>query len=202
MNPHFIFNSLNSINNYILQNDKLNSSKYLSKFASLMRFILDNSVKTNISLATEMHGLQLYLDLEKQRFKEKLNYEIYIDPQINPTATKVPALILQPFVENALLHGVLPKTEPGLIKINISKQQGFISCVIEDNGVGRPKNTDAAKKKSPGHVSNGIQVTQERLQLLNRLHNEKTELRIIDLTDIDGKPAGTRVELLWPLIKD
>ncbi|MGZ5244793.1 MAG: histidine kinase, partial [Bacteroidia bacterium] len=199
MNPHFIFNSLNSINNYILQNDKLNSSKYLSKFASLMRFILDNSVRTDISLETELRGLQLYLELEKQRFKEKLNYTISISPDINVNTTKIPALILQPFVENAILHGILTKNTPGNIQIIIKRENEKISCIIQDDGIGRKKSSERVERKSHDHVSNGIAVTKQRLDIINKLHQEKTVLEISDILNENGEIAGTKVQLSWPI---
>ncbi|RYD72680.1 MAG: hypothetical protein EOP53_21495, partial [Sphingobacteriales bacterium] len=198
MNPHFIFNSLNSINNFILQNDKKNSSRYLSKFANLMRFILDNSAKTNITLEDELRGLKLYLELEKQRFKDKLNYRIDVFPDIN-TNMRVPSLILQPFVENAILHGILHKPEPGFIYVIIHKHNNRLVCTIEDDGIGREKSKEKTEKKMPGHVSNGIEVTRQRLDLLNKLQKEKTNLKITDLADENGKPNGTRVEISWPL---
>ena len=199
MNPHFIFNSLNSINNFILQNDKLNSSKYLSKFARLMRFILDNSAKTDIPLELELQGIELYLELEKQRFKDKLNYAIKISPEVNLLTTKIPALILQPFVENAILHGILPKDGPGNILIDIQKQDGKICCVIKDDGIGRKKAAQRNEERTTKHVSNGIDLTKQRLEILNRLYKGKTELEIIDLEDKDGNPSGTEVKLSWPI---
>ncbi len=201
MNPHFIFNSLNSINNFILQNDKQNSSRYLSKFASLMRFILDNSTKKDIPLETELHGLGLYLELEKQRFKDKLNYNIKISPDISVVSVRIPALILQPFVENAIIHGIMPKVGPGNINVEIYKNNSTgIICAIEDDGIGRKKSMERKKANFHNHISNGIEVTRQRLQLMNKLHNENTTLNIIDITDINGNAKGTRVEIGLPFI--
>src|SRR6185295_6580718 len=132
MNPHFIFNSLHSINKYVMENDRENASAYLSKFSNLMRLILENSREHEVALAEDLHALELYIQLESLRFKNKFKYLIETDPAIDKENTLIPPLLLQPFVENAIIHGIQNK-ESGLIRISVKKENNMIKCAVEDN---------------------------------------------------------------------
>lgn len=197
MNPHFIYNSLNSIQNYILKNDRIKASEYLSKFASLMRSILHNSSFNFIKLQEEIDALTKYMDLESIRFANKFNYTITVDPQIDTTKCSIPPLLFQPFIENSILHGLLPKEGCGEIKINIEKNNNSIYCTIEDNGIGRIRSAELNKSRS-GHKSVGIQIAQNRINLINSLQNCTYNIEYIDLYDKDtNEPTGTKVRIIW-----
>jgi len=135
MNPHFISNALHSINKYVMENDRTNASGYLAKFASLMRLILENSREKEVPLEQDLHALELYMQLELLRFSNSFSYQIEVDPQIDVENTLVPPMLLQPFAENAILHGLSNKGK-GIIKIQVRKSNDMICCVIEDNGNG------------------------------------------------------------------
>ncbi|MBS1918165.1 MAG: histidine kinase [Bacteroidetes bacterium] len=196
MNPHFIFNCLNSINKFIINNEAEKASDYLTKFAKLIRMVLQQSGMQFILLEDEINCLCLYMDLEKSRFDPPFNYEFHYEG-VNASAVMIPNLIIQPFVENAIWHGLQPK-KGGKGKIDICLKQGdeFLICVVKDNGVGRP---DKVQEKINGKVSLGIQLTQDRLQLLNEQDNNETRIVIKDVVDENGKNAGTCVEIKMPV---
>ncbi len=189
MNPHFLFNSMNSIKGLISQKNEVKAAEYLTKFSALLRSILSNSEKKKIRLDKEIEALKLYIELESLRFTKDFNYQIQIDKNIDTSFTRIPPLVLQPFVENAIWHGLLPK-ESGSNKLNINiyGEGDFVILEIEDNGVGR-KNGSTPKKKN--HQSMGIGITQKRTELLH----PENEIRIIDLVDNNGKPKGTKVSV-------
>ncbi len=195
MNPHFIFNSLNSIENFIMQNEKRLASDYLNKFASLVRMILENSRTQAVPLVQDMEAMQLYVDLEKLRFENKFCYITEIDEVLLKGDYRVAPLLIQPFVENAIVHGLAPSDKPGLfLKITVSLQKEFIRYCIEDNGIGRTESMAYSRKYRPGHKSLGLEISRERIDLINRKHGTAGTLDIIDLYD-DRQPAGTRVVL-------
>jgi ligand-binding sensor domain-containing protein len=195
MNPHFIFNSLNSIENFIMQNEKRLASDYLNKFASLVRMILENSRTQAVPLVQDMEAMQLYVDLERLRFENKFGYFTEIDEVLLKGDYRVAPLLIQPFVENAIVHGLAPSDKPGLyLKITVRLRNDFIHYTIEDNGIGRTESMAYARKYRPGHKSLGIGISRERIDLINRKHGTAGTLDIIDLYD-DRQPAGTRVIL-------
>jgi len=195
MNPHFIFNSLNSIENFIMQNEKRLASDYLNKFATLIRMILENSRTQAVPLVQDMEAMQLYVDLEKLRFGNKFCYITQIDDVLLKGDYRVAPLLIQPFVENAIVHGLAPSDKPGLfLRITVKLQDDFIHYTIEDNGIGRTESMAYARKYRPGHKSLGIGISRERIDLINRKHGTAGTLDIIDLYD-DREPAGTRVVL-------
>jgi len=200
MNPHFMFNSLNSIKHFIIKNDTKDASRYLSKFSQLMRLILQNSQKAMISLVSELRALELYIQLEQLRFKYKFEYRIDIDEAIDKLHTAIPPMILQPYVENAIWHGLLHKEDEGLIKIDIHKQDKSLLIAIEDNGIGRKKAQELKSRSAVKHKSYGMQITSNRLKLVEMLHQLKTDIHLIDLEDQEGNALGTRVEIKIPLI--
>ncbi|TVZ56905.1 histidine kinase [Lutibacter sp. Hel_I_33_5] len=201
MNPHFIFNALNSIQDYIVLNQKNLASDYLGKFADLIRNYLHFSDLGFISIPDEIHNLNLYLELEKLRFEEQLQYSFKIDDNANSETIKIPTMLIQPYVENALKHGLLHIKEERKLSISISKESNkIIECIIEDNGVGREKSKELNAKKELHHKSFASNATSQRLDLLNFGKEKKIGVEIIDLKD-DSKALGTKVILKIPVIK-
>lgn len=192
MNPHFIFNSLNSINWYIIKSESEKASLYLTKFSKLIRLILDNSNHKIISLDQELTALKLYLDLEVFRFNEKFAYTISIQPELNPLSIGIPPMIIQPFVENAIWHGLLHKETPGKLEIAVGQMEGGIQCVITDNGVGRKKAGELKSKAADKEKSYGMKITRDRLNMLNR-ETTIASIEIIDLVDEQEQASGTKV---------
>ena len=196
MNPHFIFNSMNSINSYIVQKDIHTASTYLHLFAMLMRRILELSEYTYVDLTEEIAFLKLYLDTENMRMGKKMNYEFEVARDLDPDETLIQTMILQPFVENAIWHGLSPKLDGGKITIRFYTSALHLFCEVEDDGVGRPKEQGILKT----YVSKAIEITQRRLELLASETNTAAKLEIIDLQNKDDSPAGTKVVLMLPLL--
>ncbi len=197
MNPHFIFNSLHSINKYVIENDKENASAYLSKFANLMRLILENSRQQEVPLEMDLQALELYMQLESLRFKNRFNYFVEISSDIDKENTLIPPMLLQPFVENAIIHGVQNK-ENGLIKVSVHKENDMIKCIVEDNGAGRENMVTYEQSENKKHKSLGMQIITERLNIINQIKKVKAAINIFDLKDAENKPRGLRIELLLP----
>lgn len=199
MNPHFIFNTLNSIQLYILQNDPLNSQKYLTKFARLIRMTLDNSQEQYITVKEELDALRLYLELESLRLEGKLEFEVEVDsPEID--SLKIPTLLIQPFVENSIWLGIMLKEDKqGKIKVSVAKKNGLILCKVEDNGIGRKKAFEIKEKHSKGHKSLGFKITTQRVEMLNLIYRDKFSIDYIDLHDDLNQPSGTLVVIKIPV---
>jgi tetratricopeptide (TPR) repeat protein len=195
MNPHFIFNCLSSINRFILKNETEAASNYLIKFSRLIRTVLNNSKKAFISLEDELEMLRLYLDMEKLRFKDSFDYSITFVNSIDDENVFLPPLLLQPFAENAIWHGLMHKEEPGKLEIELSIDDKVLTCAIMDNGIGRKQAAALKSKSAEKQKSLGLQITKERLALLNEEFSEETFLQIEDLFDEDARPSGTRVIL-------
>lgn len=168
MNPHFMFNCMNSINRMILSSDNENASLYLTKFSKLIRLMLQNSERQSVPLEDELSMLETYIQLENMRFNGKISYHISIDDFIDQRNTLVPSMVQQPFIENAVWHGLMHKEGEGLINITIRENGNLLLCVIEDNGIGREKALGLQEKTLMEHKSMGLQITEERLRLLNR----------------------------------
>jgi ligand-binding sensor domain-containing protein len=196
MNPHFIFNSLNSIQSYILSNDTDLAVNYLGRFSQLMRLILSNSRESLIPLADELHALKLYIEIEQLRFENKFTYEIVVDPSIDEEFTGVPPMIIQPYVENAIIHGLVHKPDRGHLKLQFTQQGPNILCLIEDDGIGRDKATEIKRNSGINTESKGMMITNERIEILREKTHKDFDVKIIDLKDNKGNPAGTRVELV------
>ncbi|HXC04804.1 MAG TPA: histidine kinase, partial [Bacteroidia bacterium] len=198
MNPHFIFNCISSIQYYVLANDAESADRYLSKFSKLIRNVLTNSKQERISLETELQTLELYIQLESMRFSSKFSYRIEIDSDLQTGCVSIPPLILQPYVENAIWHGLMHLTERnGELVIRLDKKETEVHCIIEDNGIGRKKNQEL--KKNNTHKSFGLTITRERLAFMNKRQLTEEGIKIIDKYNEDGVPEGTRIELLLPL---
>lgn len=199
MNPHFIFNTLNSIQLYILENDPINSHKYLTKFARLIRLTLDNSQEPVVSIKEEVEALKLYLELESLRLEGKFEYSITLEDQ-SILDFKIPTLLIQPFVENSIWHGIMLKeTQTGWVNIKIEQQNGMLLCSIEDNGVGREKANQLRNLKTGEHKSLGYKITSQRIELLNLIYRDKFNVSYKDLFDEKNQSRGTRVEIRIPI---
>lgn len=203
MNPHFIFNCLNSINRYIVKSDQATASLYLTKFAKLIRLILDNSNTKNVILANELEALKLYIDMELLRFDKKFRYCIEVDTSVRIDSVEVPPLIIQPYVENAIWHGLLHKQSAGWLCITLTMPyEGMLQCVIEDDGIGREKARELRSKTATTKKSLGMKLTESRLALLNRHAELNASVEIIDLFGGENgnrHPAGTKVILNIPV---
>jgi tetratricopeptide (TPR) repeat protein len=200
MNPHFIFNCLSSINKFILKNDTGAASDYLTRFSRLIRFGLNNSQLSLIPLSDEIEMLRLYLDMERLRFSEAFGYNIIYENTIEPETIYIPPMLLQPFCENAIWHGLMHKEGPGKLDITMSIQNGELQCTIEDNGIGREKAAElkSTLRQAQGdkkHKSFGLRITTERLALFNNEKTTQNFYKTDDVLDASGNVAGTKVTL-------
>ena len=195
MNPHFIFNSLNAIGDYIAKNNVQEADRYLSKFAKLMRMILENSEQKEVLLTDDLKALELYMELEALRMNNKFSYQIKVDENINKENILVPPLILQPFVENSIWHGIAKKEGLGKILIHIKKEGAdMINCIVEDDGIGRKQSANIKMAVPPQEKSSlGVKITQSRIDILNKVKNSKAAVELSDLAQ------GFRVEVKLPL---
>lgn len=200
MNPHFIFNSLNSIKRYIIDNEKENAVYYLNKFSKLIRKILSASMEKEISLSEEIETMELYVNIENIRFNNEINFSIHIDKTLNLNAIKVPSLILQPFLENAIWHGLSLRKENKTLSINLKKEESsYVKIDIMDNGIGRKRSAEIKAKKIHKRESIGITLTEERLALFSKGYKKKHSIKFIDLIGENNNSNGTIVVLKIPL---
>ncbi|MFZ4058106.1 MAG: sensor histidine kinase [Ferruginibacter sp.] len=201
MNPHFLFNALNTIQAYIYTNDKENASTYLGKFSDLTRMILDMSNKETIPLSEEIKALKLYLDLEKLRFEDSFNCIIEIDDNIDPESIQVPSMLIQPYVENAIKHGLLHKKSNRQLSLTFTNVTDGIEVKVEDNGIGRKRAAALKKIKADMHESFAMSANQKRLNILNQSKVRNIEIVITDKYSDAGEPTGTIVQLYIPFTK-
>jgi two-component sensor histidine kinase len=197
MNPHFIFNAISSIQHYILQNEVQQSYNYLAKFSKLIRNVLDYSSEDEILIANEIETLELYIELEQLRFREPFSFSLEVDPALDIKSLYIPTMLVQPFIENAIWHGLMPRKTPGLLRLSFRMQQQQLVVIIEDNGVGRQS---GGEKSS--HKPKGLSIIHQRIDVLNVKLDRQHEVVITDLHDPQGNPAGTRVELTIPVLHD
>ena len=199
MNPHFLFNCLNSIQKMIVVEDVNGAYQYLSKFSKLLRMVLDNSEKNFISLSSEMEMNSLYFELESLRFKKLSQYKIEIDETIDPESTQVPSLLLQPFIENAIWHGLMHREGEKKLWIQFSRRDTQLVCTIEDNGVGREYSAAIKAQKLGSHYfeSKGTKLSEQRIELLNQQLEGRAAITITDLKNGNGA-IGTRVTIELP----
>jgi len=200
MNPHFIFNTLNSIQYYMYQHDTLATNNYLTKFSSLMRKVLDNSQHTSVPLRDELDALNLYLELECLRFKDKFEFSITVDDEIDPLMYKVPTMLIQPYVENSICHGLIPMERKGFVHIDLKLEKEHLVCIIEDNGIGREAANEIKKMRETNHNSLGTRITASRLELVNALYGTSLNTVYTDLKNEKGEAEGTRVEIQIPIL--
>lgn len=198
MNPHFIFNTLSSIQSFITKNSSKDAVNYLSKFSKLMRATLENTQKQKIPIKDEIETLELYMDLEKLRLNNKFDYQIIIDKNIDVQFEEIPPMLLQPYIENAIWHGISHKTSNGIIKVCFKlENENLLKCEVEDDGVGRQK-AMKMKKQEKKNKSLGMSITKDRLEIINSLKDSKLSINIIDLQK-NNNPTGTKIELFIPL---
>jgi tetratricopeptide (TPR) repeat protein len=201
MNPHFLFNSLNSIKLYIINNETKNAVYYLNKFSKLVRKILEASTLKEISLADELETIQLYMNIENIRFSNDINFQIHIEEGIDIEQIKIPSLILQPFLENAIWHGLSSKEGSKKIKIEVTNKNDYYNIIsITDNGIGRNASEVIKESKVLKRKSIGIDITKERLYNFSKDYHNSFEVTIIDLYDKYEAPCGTKVIISLPTI--
>lgn len=199
MNPHFIFNSLSSIHQFTLENEKDKAADYMTEYARLMRLVMENSGKELVSLKNELEVIRIYLDLEQLRCRDKISYSIKVDPVLEAEEVEMPALFLLPYIENAIWHGLVPMDAPGgQLAIRFSASASGMKVEIEDNGVGRDKAKELGTSNHPGFQSLGNNITESRIALINKVYNVVIDIEIGDLKDVQGKSCGTRVTLVIP----
>jgi hypothetical protein len=200
MNPHFLFNSLVSIQNFIVNQEPSKASKYLSKFSKLVRNILDSSFEEYISLEEEISTIEYYLELQKVRYSDKFEYSIDLDETIDEESIMIPPMLAQPIIENAIEHGIKHKESNGHIIIRFLRINEHILFEIEDDGVGRTKAMEIVLKQDKDHKSLATAITRERIAVLNKKSKKKITLNILDLKDERGKATGTRVTFEIPVL--
>ena len=195
MNPHFIFNALGSMQLLINTGKSMEANMYLSKFARLLRMILENSANSRLSLEEEIEALRLYVELEALRFK--FQYEIKIDPELNVSEIQIPGMLIQPFIENAIKHGITGKKEAGKLELEFRIDGDQLVCIIQDNGIGR-KASAKIQRNAEGHRSRGMQLIEKQLALIRPQRPDR--LQILDREDDQGEALGTRIEIRLPLL--
>jgi tetratricopeptide (TPR) repeat protein len=196
MNPHFLFNCLNSINSFIIKNEQELASEYLAKFSKLIRQVLNNSKSSKVTLANELEALELYIEMEALRFNNKFEHSIIIDSNIEKDYVEIPPLIIQPYVENSIWHGLMHKKEGvGTLLVEIKKEDNTLICIIEDNGIGRAAACNLNSKTAVKRKSYGMNITEERLNHINQEFKESANIEVVDLLDDKNTGIGTRVEI-------
>ena len=200
MNPHFLFNALNAIKIFIIKNDQKQAVSYLTKFAKLIRMVLNNAKIAETSLKEELDLMKLYIEVENMRFNHSIDFKINIDEQVDINQIKVPPMIFQALIENAIWHGLAPKKGEKKLRMNISKALPYIKITIEDNGIGRAKAQQIQLRKNMNlkRESMGIKITEERLEVYTQAYKNKFKINFTDLYN-EQKPAGTRVEVYIPI---
>jgi cbb3-type cytochrome oxidase subunit 3 len=202
MNPHFIFNSLNSINSYIIKNKTDEASAFVTKFARLIRLILDNSIESSVILEKELMALHLYIEIENKRFENKFTWKIDVDENLDVSRFLIPPMVIQPYVENAIWHGLLHKNTPGVLQIKLIQKENHLEITIQDDGVGREAAIGLRSKSSLKRKSHGLDVTARRIKNFNSDALMGDAVSITDLFAADGSASGTQVMLKLALIKN
>lgn len=195
INPHFIFNSLSSIQHFITSDDRAVALKYLTKFSHLLRQVLESSISGNVLLREEVKLLRMYLELEALRFDQGFSFEIQVDDSLDMDTVEIPTMILQPLIENAVLHGLIPKSGEKKLTVSFRLDSGMMEIKVEDNGIGREAAREMLKGKIRQNPSRGLSVTEQRLAVLREKHGWESSIQYHDLVDADGQPAGTCVIL-------
>lgn len=197
MNPHFIFNSLNSVNQFISQNNEREANKYLSSYSTLMRTMMENSNRDFVTVANEIDQLTKYLELEHMRFRDKFDFVISVDENLDAETTFIPNMIVQPHLENAIWHGLRYKETKGLLQLKFTLKSGKVCVTIDDDGIGLTKSRELKTKNQLVHQSRGITNTRERMALLNELYKTEIELSVAEK---DASQSGTIVTITFPVI--
>ncbi|MEM7187749.1 MAG: histidine kinase, partial [Bacteroidota bacterium] len=193
-NPHFLFNCLNSINSFIIKNEQEKASEYLSKFSMLIRKVLSNSKASKVTLADELEALELYIEMEALRFNNSFEHSITVGKEVEKDYLEIPPLIIQPYVENSIWHGLMHKSNgTGRLHVDIQQEDDTLICTIEDNGIGREAAGRIKSRSVVKRKSFGMNITKERLEHINEKAKDTTHVAVIDLKDANGEAAGTRV---------
>ena len=194
MNPHFIFNSLNAINKFVLENESEQASLYLTKFSKLMRQIMANTANEWVSLSNELTALKLYVELESLRCDNQFNFQLTVSDSLNPDLVSIPPMVTYPYIENAIRHGLLqPNVRKPTLCIDCREQDGYLVIEITDNGIGREASAKAQLRGLTAHKTYGHALTEERLQIVNEVYDVNAGIYFTDLTRPTGEPAGTSV---------
>ncbi|MEZ5196899.1 MAG: histidine kinase [Bacteroidales bacterium] len=203
MNPHFIFNSLSSIQSFIFESNPIEAGSYLSRFAELIRSILYNSREEFIPLEKEIKTLQYYFDLQQLRYTNKFDYEIDIDPLLEVESISIPPMLAQPFIENAIEHGIKHLDEKGLISVSFTLMKAeTLLMMVEDNGIGIKAARSLKNEKGEEHKSLATIITKERIEILNKGKRKKLySMQINDTFDSNGMVDGTRVKFIIPFVQ-
>lgn len=203
MNPHFIFNALNSVQDFILDHNFRESARYLTKFSRLIRLILDHSESQFVILGKEIELISYYIDMEMLRFSNKFSYSIEVDAAIDKETILIPSMILQPYIENAIWHGLMHKKNEGTIEIHFALlPTNLIKCTIKDNGIGREASAEINKNRTKSHQSRGMDITKQQIELLRHQNNWHVKVEVIDLKDENGKAEGTEILIYFPYKKE
>lgn len=195
MNPHFIFNSLNSVNHFIATNNELEANQYLTKFSKLMRGVMENSTEDFIPFQQELDLLENYLALEKTRFADKFDYEVDVDENLNVHSQQVPGMLVQPFLENAIWHGLRYRTEKGFLKLSFEKEEQYLKVTIEDNGIGIEESKKQKTQHQKTREGRGMKNTLERIQLLNDLYKKNITCTVKDKENNSGVLVIIKINL-------
>jgi LytS/YehU family sensor histidine kinase len=203
MNPHFVFNALNSIQDFVLNNNAREASRYLAKFARLIRLALDNADKTNVTVANTMEFLKHYIDLESLRFPDRFGYELETDPAIDEENTLIPNMMIQPHIENAIWHGIMHRKDGrGELEVRLTRHDDYtLLATIHDNGIGRVAAAKINAEKRAGHRSKGTILVRENLKIINQLYHTDARVEYEDLYDEAGTATGTVVRVFIPVFK-
>lgn len=200
MNPHFIFNCLNSIKLYTLENDSATASEYLTIFSQLIRLVLENSHSEKVTLKKELETLHLYIQLEAMRFKNKIQYQIQVAESIDQEYIEIPPLLLQPYVENAIWHGLMHKKKGGTIVVDVTHpSEHLLRIEITDDGIGRALAAEYKSKSATRQKSFGLQMTSDRIHIINQLYQIQADVKINDLKDGMNNATGTKVIIQIPV---
>ncbi len=201
MNPHFVFNTLNSIQYFMFGNDKMATNNYMSKFAQLVRKTFENSQQNSVAIKYELEALSLYIELEQLRFKKSFDFDIIVDEEIDTLQHKIPTMLIQPFVENSINHGLHSLRGNGKLFVGLKLiDDVIIECIVEDNGIGREKAEEIKRKKNKNHNSLGTSITMERLQIIDTFMGNKLKIEYVDLKNDNNEPIGTKVIIHIPII--
>ncbi|MDX1407387.1 MAG: histidine kinase, partial [Saprospiraceae bacterium] len=195
MSPHFIFNSLNSIKYYVINKEADEAADYLTKFSQLIRVILENSKSELLTLRQEIRALQLYCEIENLRFDERFTFRFEVDPEINLDQFKIPPMLIQPHIENAIWHGLMHKDGERSLSVMFAREERGIQCTIADNGIGRARAQELANSRRHKKQSLGTSITSDRIEMINKLYGTHVRSTTEDLFATDGSPAGTRVSI-------
>lgn len=199
MNPHFLFNSLNSIRHHVLNSRTEEADRYLSKFARLIRLILDHSDQRTVPLADELQALRLYMELEASRFDDKFSHHISVDPAIDQEATMIPPMLIQPYLENAIWHGLMQKSDGGELALRIQRDGRALRIEVEDDGIGRTRAAEIKSRSALKKRSMGMSITEQRLAMIQKQQGIRCDVRVEDLVLADGSAGGTLITLTIPL---